>query len=219
MARYATVSTISFRGVGPGENHKQRTLDEAGRLIDRAALDKPDVIVLPETFGVTGLAQDDWFASAERVPGPTFDMISAKAKQHGCYLTCPMIERRRGGTFNTCILVDPKGRAVCRYDKIHPTIGEIELGIRPGKRPVVAEVPFGRVGFAICFDLNWRSLGLAYKRLGADLMLFVSMFRGGLQTRIWAFDFQCYFGSATPAEQSVIVDPLGRVLASSSDYG
>jgi len=218
MARNITVSSISFRGVGAGDDHKRRTLDQAARMVDLAALDTPDLIVLPETFHATGLGEADWFAAAERADGPTLDMMSAKARQHGCYVTCPMIERRRSGTYNTCILIDPRGQAVCRYDKIHPTIGEMTLGIRPGKRPVVAETAFGRLGFAICFDLNWRSLGQAYKRLGADLMVFVSMFRGGLQTQIWAFDFQCYFVSAVPAEQSVVVDPLGRVLASSSDY-
>ena len=56
------------------------------------------------------------------------------------------------------------------------------------------------------------------KRGGTELVLFPSMFRGRLILRTWAYLYGFYMASATPKEGSMIVDPLGRMLARSWDY-
>ena len=78
---------------------------------------------------------------------------------------------------------------------------------------------FARVGALICFDLNFMELGPQYQKQGAELICFMSMYRGGLQLSIWAFELRVHVASSTPVENSRIVNPLGQVLADSSQYG
>jgi predicted amidohydrolase len=208
-------------GGGAGATLEARIADAVRRaegLIDRAAHDRPDIIVLPETFTGLGCGTEMWFRTAETVPGPTASRLSEKARQHRCYIVCPIVRRQGALVHNSAVLLGRDGDVVGAYDKMHPTIGEIEAGITPGAEAAVFDTDFGRVGCAICFDLNFRDVAEGLKSRGAELVCFPSMYRGGLQTRIWAFEYSVFLASATPGEGSVLVDPLGNVLEQSSAY-
>jgi hypothetical protein len=111
------------------------------------------------------------------------------------------------------VLLDRQGRVAAVYHKQYPTVPEIEWGVTPGAAPLVAQTDFGRVGFAICFDLNFREVAEGNRAGGAELVLFPSMYAGGLQLSIWAHDFGFFIASATPRDGGRFVDPLGRLLA------
>jgi len=120
---------------------------------------------------------------------------------------------------NSITLLGRNGEVVAIYDKNHPTIGEIENGILPGTEAVVAECDFGRVGFAICFDLNFPELRAKYVPKKPDLMVFCSMYHGGLVQAYWAYDCRSYFvGAICRRCPSEIRDPHGRVIASTTNY-
>jgi len=123
------------------------------------------------------------------------------------------------GRYNSAILLDRTGKVVWHYDKMFPTIGEMESGVLPGRGAKVFDTDFGRIGAIICFDLNFGELLDAYKREGVELLCFLSAFRGGLRVPALAFRNQCFIASSVPGENGVIVDPLGRTLAESSQYG
>ena len=216
MSRPVRISTVSFPGVPAGDDHKKRAIDKACRMVDLAAKDRPDIICLPETFtGLGGLDEKAWFATAESVPGPTTDAMAARAKRHGCYIVCPMVEKKGSHTYNSAVFIDRKGHVLGSFHKMVPTIGEVKMGIRPGTKATVFDLDFGRVGAAICFDLNFDLVCEAIKRSRAEIVFFPSMYRGGLQLRIWAYRYQWYVVSSTPGEQSQAVSPLGRVLLES----
>jgi predicted amidohydrolase len=204
--------------MGPAEGRTEKLLERASSWIELASRDEPDLIVLPETFNGLGLGSREWAQSAEDVPGPTSELAARKADQHSTYLVCPIVRRDREGLHNSALLFDRDGELSCTYDKVHPTIGEIEEGVIPGRRGVVHDADFGRLGFAICFDLNFRDLRRYYARRRARLVCFPSMYRGGIQLRLWAYEIGCYVISSTPGEQSAIVNPLGRILEESYQY-
>ncbi|MBT5536209.1 carbon-nitrogen hydrolase family protein, partial [Candidatus Poribacteria bacterium] len=165
-----------------------------------------------------GCGTEMWLATAEPVPGPTYERLAERARRHNCHIVCPIVRQDGPRTYNSAILIGRDGGVIGVYDKMHPTVSELSVGITPGASADVFETDFGRVGFAICFDLNFRDVVDDLARGGAELVCFASMYRGGLQTRIWAFDHAVYFASATPDEGSVIVDPLGNVLEQSDRY-
>ena len=219
MARYVKVATVSLGGIGgPHEGYAARMRERAAELLKRAALERPDIVCLPETFTGLGLPQDEWLKTAEPVPGPTTEAMARIAKRHRMFVACPILRREGDRVYNSAVLLDRRGEVVGIYNKNHPTIGEIERGITPGTEVPVFETDFGKVGFAICFDLNFPDVAEGLKQGGAELVLFPSMFRGGLILRIWAYLYGFYIASATPKEGSMIVDPLGRVLVQSWDY-
>jgi predicted amidohydrolase len=219
MARSVRVTSISFAGGGGAvEGRFERARAMALERIEEAALDRPDIVCLPETFTGLGCGHDDWFAAAEPVPGPTTDAVAAVARRHAMWVICPILERRGEQAFNAAVLLDRRGEIAGIYYKIHPTVSELRLGVTPGAEATVFDTDFGRIGCAICFDLNFREVIEGLAAGGAEIVFFPSMYRGGLQLPIWAHDFSVHLVSATPGEGSAIVDPLGRVLMQSSLY-
>lgn len=218
MARIVRISSISFGGAAAGERRPERALKEALTLLQRAALDRPDIVCLPETFTGLGCGTAEWATTAEEVPGPTTDAVGAVAREHRMYVLCPMVRRDGGHLRNSAVLLNRRGEPACIYDKIHPTIGEIEAGILPGTSPGLFETDFGRIGCLICYDLNFRDVMEGLAEGEAEVVFFPSMYPGGLQLRAWAHDLGAYVVSAFTREGSAIVDPLGRVLIESQGY-
>lgn len=216
--RMVKVCSISLPGMGPSEDRLTKVLERASRWIDLAARDEPDIVCLPETMNGLGLWGEAWARCAEPVPGPTTEMASRMSKEHSTYIVCPIVRRDPDGLHNSALLYDRSGQLVATYDKAHPTIWEIQDGIIPGRQGLVYQADFGRIGFAICFDLNFRDLRDFYRRRAPEIIFFPSMFRGGIQLRLWAFELGCYMVSATPGEMSAIVNPLGRTLEESYEY-
>ncbi len=220
--RIVGVSTISY--IGGGINEKViKTLEG---YIDTAALDKPDIIILTEgvIHNTSGSAsQDEKNNKSELVSegGTITGFFSRKAKQHGAYIIASYWRKNEKGKgrYNSAVLFDREGKVAGVYDKVYPTIGEMESGILPGEAVKVFQTDFGKIGALICFDLNFRELMPEYKKRGAELICFLSNYRGGFVVRLLAFENQMFFASSVPGENSVIVDPMGRVLAESSAYG
>ncbi|HID23062.1 MAG TPA: carbon-nitrogen hydrolase family protein, partial [Planctomycetaceae bacterium] len=95
-----------------------------------------------------------------------------------------------------------------------------EAGVVPGKEAPVFETDFGRVGMAICFDLNFDELRVRYKQARPDLILFSSMYHGGLMQAYWAYSCRSHFVGAISGRgtASQIYNPLGELVASTTNY-
>lgn len=211
MARYVTVASVSrspwdFRGNPEG------LLDDAAQLVRRAKLFGADIVAFPEVYphhtGGEAPAQ-----LAETIPGPTLRRMAAEAARSGLHLIWPLYTREGEQVYNSSVLIDPRGEVIGAYHKIHPTIGEIENGISPGTQARVFDTGLGRIGMAICYDLNFPDVREGLGAGGADMIFFSSAYRGGLQLRIWAFELGVYVISAILAELGQIVDQSGTVLA------
>lgn len=218
MARKARISAVMYGGSREQKNHVEANVRETCSLIDRAALEQPDLVVLPECFNALGLADAPLTSTAEPADGPTVTAMAAKAREHGTYIVCPIYEWRDGAIYNSAILLDREGRVAGTYHKMWPTVPEMDEGVRPGEETLVVDTDFGKLGFAICFDLNFRPVGEGSRDKGAKLVAFSSMYRGGISTRIWAYDFGFYLVSSTPSEMSHFCTPVGRVLGDLWDY-
>ena len=73
---------------------------------------------------------------------------------------------------------------------------------------------------AICFDLNFDELRLKYVKAKPDLIIFSSMYHGGLMQSYWAYSCRCHFVGAIAgrATRSEIRNPLGQIIASNTNY-
>jgi len=214
----ARISAVMYRGSSRQEKHVEANTQEACGLIDRAALERPDLVILPECFNALGLQGAPLTSTAEPADGPTVQALAAKAREHKTYVVCPIYEWKDGAIYNSSILLDREGRVAGTYHKMWPTVGEIDEGVRPGESTVVVDTDFGKLGFAICFDLNFRPVGEGNRDKGAKLVAFSSMYRGGISAQVWAYDFGFYLASSTPSEMSHFCAPTGRVLGDLWDY-
>lgn len=216
MPRKALVATACVGHVG-GRPTVAANHDLAVELLDQMGGLGADLACLPEEFTYLGLPRDQQKNAWEQIPGPTSDLYAAKAREHGMYVAAGMCEVRGDVRINTSVLFDRRGEIVGQYDKIHPTLGELESGTVPG---VYADVPvfdtdFGKVGMLICFDVDypeeWERIGAA----GAELVVFPSMCDGGLRLRAYAWLHSYVVVSSVSGGRSRIINKLGDEVAAS----
>jgi predicted amidohydrolase len=216
-------------------------LNEAGRLIGKAAAAGARLVVLPENFAIMPMIDADRLAAAEHDgSGPIQEFLATQARIHDVWLvggTIPMRTSDGKRVRSACLLYSARGERVARYDKIHLFDVRLDSGeeyhesaaIEPGDKPVVAETPFGRLGLAVCYDLRFPEL---FRRLlddGAELFAVPSAFtvRTGrahweLLVRARAVENLVYVIAAAQGGyhlngretygDSMIVNPWGEVL-------
>ena len=94
---------------------------------------------------------------------------------------------------NRCFMINPQGQIVARYDKIHMfdvQVTESETfreskGYRPGKKAVIAETDFGKVGLTICYDIRFPHLYAALAQAGARIITVPAAFSPVTGTTHW----------------------------------
>ncbi len=218
MSRYARLTTCAW-GPGPGEGDPvQSNLRQARKIIDRAARDGGDIICLSEIFAHRQMAPAEAHDRAEPIPGPITDQLGEAAREHGCYLTANMYEESGGRVYNSAALLDRAGEVVGVYRKVHPTPGEVDDGITPGTETPVFETDFGRVGFAICWDLHFLDVVQGMAAQDVQLIVWPSMYQGGFQLQMWAYLSGAYVVSSWPNNICEIIDMNGYPLAG-TNYG
>jgi predicted amidohydrolase len=184
-------------------------LNETVERLDRAASFRPDIACLPEVF------VDD----VETVPGPITARLAAWARRHSSYLIFGIKARAGDRTFNSAVLLDRNGQVAGRYDKIHPTEGEIEKGIHPGASdPPVFTTDFGVIGIQICFDVNWWENWQRLKAKGARIVFFPAAYPAAQQLSALALMNQFFVVSSAQSRLSRIYDITGEVLAVSGRF-
>ncbi len=101
--------------------------------------------------------------------------LSAIARAGRCYIAACLYSRRTpeetgGGLYNAIWLFDRQGKVCAVYHKTH-LAGEENDYLIPGDRYCVAETDFGRVGLAICWDMQFPETCQMLTAMGADLIV------------------------------------------------
>ncbi len=164
-------------------------------LIDQAAAKGAEIVCLQELFLGPYFCQEEdhaEFDRAEAIPGPTTDILSAKAKEHGIVLLASLFEKRARGLYhNTLAVIDADGSYLGKYRKMHipddPRFYE-KFYFAPGDataiEPAVAgkvhsvdgfaawDTAFGRIGTLVCWDQWYPEAARATALLGADILFY-----------------------------------------------
>ncbi len=202
--RRVQVATVSQEGLS--REKRDELIEQTLVRMDQAAACQPDILCLPEGF----TACDE-----ERVP----ERISSWAQEHRCWVICSIKVCLDGERRNSAVLVDREGIVRGRYDKIHPTEGEVASGIRPGPiDPPVFSTDFGSIGIQICFDVNFPESWTRLKQKGAEIVFFPAAFPAHRQLGTRAQTHEYYVVSSTRTRSSRIYDITGRVMAQSGYF-
>jgi predicted amidohydrolase len=111
----------------------------------------------------------------EALDGPSFDLMSKKAKQYNMYVAGGIIRKDEENhrVYNTALLFGRKGEFIGMYDKIHPYSPEVnERGITPGSQVPVFTTDFGKIGIMICYDSWFTDVIQLLALKGAAMVLF-----------------------------------------------
>lgn len=199
---------------------QEAILARAGTRIESVSRDKPDLILLTELFAnaPTGQDKESTLGLAQTVPGPISEELSALARKHQTFIAFGLLRKSDDRVFNSMVLLDREGAPVWIFDKVTPVPSEsTACGMTPGGKPTPYEAPFGKLGAALCFDINYTELAEYYFRHQIELMLFPSMFPGGRLLESWAVRYGFAIASCTWYDTSRILDCTGREVARTSD--
>ncbi|MDA0351558.1 MAG: carbon-nitrogen hydrolase family protein [Chloroflexi bacterium] len=154
-----------------------RAWGELLRAIDEAALQDPELIVLPEaSYPAYFLQSREAYEDAAVHPDQqVLSTLAARASQHGVYLAAGLVLRGANGLENTCVLFDPDGHEVGRYVKSFLWHFD-RRWFQPGRQFPVFELTFPRAGRAsagilICSDSRLEEIPRAYAIEGARLII------------------------------------------------
>jgi len=198
-----------------------------------ASQQKVDLIVFPELV-TSGYELGVRFTEmAQRVPGPTVNLMAQRAADFGVYIAFGMVmkERVESILFNTAVLVGPDGELVGTYNKVH-LHGEERMAFREGFRLPVFETDIGQIGLMLGWDLAFPEVARSMTLEGAELLCVlanwetseIDEWRTYIKAR--AYENAVFVAAANRigedvtlnfGGESMIVGPRGKVHASLAD--
>ena len=243
----ATGKTSTFR-VGLVQMRSARTpdanVDAAAKLIAEAKAGGADYVQTPEMTTIMEAKREALFSvivEEERDAGLAALRELAHLHRIWLHIGSLAIKVSPERAANRSLLIDPKGEIVARYDKIHMFDVDLANGesyresrsYRAGEIAVVADLPWGRLGLSVCYDLRFPALYRALAEAGSSFLAIPSAFTRQTGKAHWnvlmrarAIENGCFVLAAAQGGahengretfgHSIVVDPWGRVLAESA---
>jgi deaminated glutathione amidase len=217
-------------------------IETAVRLIGEAKTAGADYVQTPEMTNILAGNREQLFVTiVEEDRDTSLATLREVARKLGLYVHVGSlaIKLPPDRAANRAFLIDPKGEVVARYDKIHMFDVDLSEGeshresqtYRPGELAVLSDLPWGRLGITICYDLRFPALYRALAEAGATMLAVPSAFtRQTGEAQHWhvilrarAIETGCFVFAAAQGGKhasgretfghSLIVDPWGRILA------
>ena len=223
-------------GLAPAAN-----LDAAVRMIGEAKSAGADYVQTPEMTNIMELKRERLFASiVEETADTSLATLRELARKLGIFIHVGSlaIKLMPEKAVNRSFLIAPTGEIAARYDKIHMFDVDLAGGesyresrnYRPGEQAVLCDLPWGRLGLTVCYDLRFPALYRALAEAGATMLAIPSAFTQQTGEAHWhvlnrarAIENGCFVFAAAQGGKhengretfghSLIVDPWGRILA------
>ena len=209
--------------------------------IEQAKHGGVDYLQTPEMTNVLARKREEMFARVvAEEQDPTLATLREVARKLAIYIHIGSLAIKASPekAVNRSFLIDRKGDIAARYDKIHMFDVDLDGGesyresnsYRAGDLAVVADLPWGRLGLTICYDLRFPALYRALAEAGASFLAIPSNFTRQTGEAHWhvlqrarAIENGCFVFAAAQGGKhengresyghSLIVDPWGRILA------
>jgi predicted amidohydrolase len=220
--RKVRLATVHFAPAAGKTNEEK--CQQFAPLIARAAEQKADLIVLPETLTYFNAGRT-LAECAESIPGPSTDYFGQLAQQHDLYIVAGLVERDQHRIFNVAVLIGPDGQVVGKYRKVALPRTEIDAGVEAGDDYPVFETRFGKVGMMVCYDGFYPEVARELSNRGAEVIAFPVWGCNPLLASARACENHVYVVSSTYSDIksdwmiTAIYSRDGRPLAKAKDWG
>ncbi len=223
---------IALAQLSPRLRETEANIETMSRVVGEHA--EADLVVFPELFlsGYTVTGVDDL---AVRADGPEVRSVADIAREHSTALVFGAPELVSGGIANSAFCVDERGAVAAVYRKVQMYGGDESDAFVVGDELIVAELYGVRVGFMICFDVEFPEVARSLTRAGADLLVTISAnmepFANDHAVFVSARALEnglphAYVNQVGPGERgltftggSAIVSPDGEILAQAGSTG
>jgi predicted amidohydrolase len=222
------------------ERSPRANFEMAAALIREAKSGGADYVQTPEMSNIMETDRARFFAAV--VPeeeDPMLAGVRELARACGLFVHLGSLAVRASAdkAANRSFLIDPRGEIIARYDKIHMFDVDLPSGesyresrnYRGGELGVLCDLPWGRLGLTICYDLRFPGLYRALAEAGAGFLSVPSAFTKQTGEAHWlvllrarAIENGCFVFAAAQGGlhenrrqtygHSLVVDPWGKVL-------
>lgn len=201
---------------------------KAKSLIESAAIEKPDIIILPEMW-TTGFYFNKINEISDMEGMPTLNLIKDMATKYNTnIISGSFVNIMQEKRYNSAFVINRKGDIVANYNKIHlfKTMQENEY-FTSGNEICIFEIEGIKCGLIICYDLRFPELTRRLVLQGIKI-LFVSAQWPSARVEHWnillrarAIENQIFIVACNVAgkyEQdefngnSMIISPLGEII-------
>ena len=230
------VSCIQLRS----NNNILHNLKKTEKLISKAIKQKSDFILTPETSSLFSLEKKKLLKICKPMKEDIYlNGIKKLAKKYKKWILIGslIVKVSRNRLVNRSVLVDKTGKIRAYYDKIH--MYDVVLSKREkyfesktftaGKKIKSSNLPWGKLGLSICYDLRFPNMFRKLSKVGCDYISIPSAFTETTGKRHWhsllkarAIENFCYIFA--PAQggthyngrktfgHSMVVSPDGKIL-------
>ncbi len=229
--REITVAAVQMKPMlGEPEENLVKMSDFVSTI---ASQQRVDLIVFPE-LATSGYELGVRFTEiAQRVPGPTINLMAQRANEHGVYIAFGMVTKEKVESilYNSAVLVGPDGELVDTYNKIHLR-GEERMAFREGYKVPVLETEIGAIGLMLGWDLAFPEVARSLTLDGAELICVMANWEASAidewrtYVRARAYENAIFIAAAnrvgedvtlTFGGESMVVGPRGQIYASLTD--
>lgn len=220
--RKVRIGTVFLR---PRNSTPAKNLDLWCQQIDAAGDLNLDIVCLGEAMTMVGTGRTVRDV-AEPMPGPATDKLGKAARRNNIWVVAGLTERQDDIVYNTAVLFDRQGRIAGKYRKVHLPREEWKQGVRPGQAYPVFTTDFGKIAIQICYDWFFPESTAIFALKGAEILFAPTwgntlpdedgMVNGESTFRVRARDNAVYMVPSVYSGNSLVIDPMGRMLASSN---
>lgn len=202
--------------------NKAENLEQVLALIEKAASQKADLILLPELWNTPFINSsiqnhaDEW---DDLIPP-----LQEAARKHGLWILAGSLPRKDGNRlYNSCAVINDKGEIIAIADKTHllevhtTKHAYYESGVfTPGKALCKVDSPWGKIAVLICYDNRFPE---AARTLCSDCFLLAAPC--GFNEKVGQKHWQPLFQTRAMENQvfAAAANPAGKDYGSYKSYG
>jgi len=218
----------------------KENLDQVIQLSDQALKEGAQIILTPENTFLLTLDESVLKEKSEEYENGFCinEIVKYVKKNQIWFLIGGTPVKLNNNIFNRSILVNPEGKIVSTYDKIHMFDVNLPNGesykeskkFKAGDGITVSNLPWGNLGLSICYDLRFPNHYRQLMKKGAEFLAVPSAFTKNTGERHWhvllrsrAIENFCYvlapaqtgkhFNDRETYGHSMIISPDGVILS------
>lgn len=199
-----------------------------------AATEKPDVIVLPETWNTGFFPKENLQALCDSDGAKTREIMGALARELKVNIVAGSVSNlKNDNPYNTSLIFDRSGKLIAEYDKVHlfTYMGEHDF-YSWGDHLSVFELDSVKCGVIICYDIRFPELTRSLTLKGIEVLFAPAQWPDvrinhlNTLSEARAIENQMYLalcnscgkaGETQYGGNSAMIDPWGRVLAKAAE--
>lgn len=215
------------------KHYQYQMIEDQLTMLSKASRDGNDLLLTTEAFNFPGLplmVEENYLDLIPEKNDLLFEKLAQIAKDGNCYVCAGVFYKecikKKTKIYNAIFFFDRTGKLMKIYHKTH-LAGQEQDFLTPGNKYVTVTTEFGKLGLAICFDMQFPETCQTLAQKGADLILAPTWGWEWIYGPGRAYENGVYVASAmaVPYQQPIeglrspseIISPEGEILLRASN--